>query len=317
MSYRSFNELAERAKSLPDKRRCVVAGAEDEHVLEAVFRARREGIIGDPVLTGRGELIADRVRALGEDPGACVIADVPEGSGKNPAQRAVELIAEGAGDFLVKGRMDTKDLLKPVVDRANNLHSEDSPSSGLMSHLAFFRIPGVDRLVVVTDGGMVVYPDLNQKKGLILNAVGTLRAMGWERPRVAVLCAVEKVNPRMKETVEAAELAEMNRSGEIPDCVVEGPISYDVAMDPGIAAIKGYRSENCGRFDVLVTPNLTTGNLLGKSLLVSAHAELAGIVVGARIPIVVTSRGSSAEEKFHSIALCVVASAGQTPRGGA
>ena len=90
---------------------------------------------------------------------------------------------------------------------------------------------------------------LNQKKGLILNAVGTLRAMGWERPRVAVLCAVEKVNPRMKETVEAAELAEMNRSGEIPDCVVEGPISYDVAMDPRIAAIKGYRSENCGRFE--------------------------------------------------------------------
>lgn len=213
--------------------------------------------------------------------------------------------------------MDTKDLLKPVVDRTNNLHSENSPSGGLMSHLAFFRIPGVDRLVVVTDGGMVLYPDLNQKKGLILNAVGTLRAMGWERPRVAVLCAVEKVNPRMKETVEAAELAEMNRSGEIPDCVVEGPISYDVAMDPGIAAIKGYRSENCGRFDVLVTPDLTTGNLLGKSLLVSAHAELAGIVVGARIPIVVTSRGSSAEEKFHSIALCVVASAGQTPQGGA
>ena len=109
----------------------------------------------------------------------------------------------------------------------------------------------------------------------------------------------------------------MNRSGEIPDCVVEGPISYDVAMDPGIAAIKGYRSENCGRFDVLVTPDMTAGNLLGKSLLVSAHAELAGIVVGAKIPIVVTSRGSSAEEKFHSIALCVVASAGQTPRGGA
>ena len=105
---------------------------------------------------------------------------MPEGSGKNPAQRAVELIAEGAGDFLVKGRMDTKDLLKPVVDRTNNLHSENSPSGGLMSHLAFFRIPGVDRLVVVTDGGMVLYPDLNQKKGLIFNVVGTLRAMGIE-----------------------------------------------------------------------------------------------------------------------------------------
>lgn len=306
MQYRNFNDLAEKARTLPDRRRCVVAGAEDDHVLEAVFAARKEGLIGDPVLTGSAERIAGQVRALGEDPETCLIADVS--GGKNPAQRAVELIAEGAGDFLVKGRLDTKDLLKPVVDRANNLHSQDSPSGGLMSHLAFFQIPGVDRLVVLTDGGMVVYPDLNQKKGLILNAATTLRTMGWDRPKVAVLCAIEKVNPKMRETVEAAELAAMNRRGEIPGCIVEGPISYDVAMDPGIAAIKGYTSENCGRFDVLVAPDMTSGNLLGKSLLVSAHAILAGIVVGARIPIVVTSRGSSAEEKFYSIALCAVAS---------
>ena len=110
-----------------------------------------------------------------------------------------------------------------------------------MSHLAFFRIPGVDRLVVVTDGGMVLYPDLNQKKGLILNAVGTLRAMGWERPRVAMLCVVEKVNPRIKETVEAAELAEMNRNGEIPGCVVEGPISASCGTDAGRGATSQYR----------------------------------------------------------------------------
>lgn len=309
MRYRNFNDLAERAKALPDKRRCVVAGAEDEHVLEAVFAARKAGIIGDPVLTGDAGRIAAQIRALGEAPDRCVITDVP--GGENPAQRAVELIAGGKGDFLVKGRLDTKDLLKPVVNRANHLHSEDSPSGGLMSHLAFFQIPGVDRLVVLTDGGMVVYPDLSQKKGLILNAAATLRSMGWDCPRVAVLCAIEKLNPKIRETVEAAELAEMNRRGEISGCVVEGPISYDVAMDPEIAAIKGYESENCGRFDVLLTPDMTSGNLLGKSLLVSAHAQLAGIVVGAKIPIVVTSRGSSAGEKFHSIALCAVASGGQ------
>ncbi|MDO4786427.1 MAG: phosphate acyltransferase [Fretibacterium sp.] len=307
MEYRNFEVLVERARALPGKRRCVVAGAEDEHVLEAVLAAEKAGIIGPPVLTGNARHVAELVRSLGGAPDRCVLSDVPDG--ENPAQRAVELIASGAGDFLVKGRMDTKDLLKPVVDRANNLHTEDSPSGGLMSHLAFFQIPGVDRLVVVTDGGMVVYPDLNRKKGLILNAVTTLRAMGWERPRVAVLCAIEKLNPKMRETVEAAELTEMNRRGEIDGCIVEGPISYDVAMSPEIAAIKGYESENCGRFDVLLTPDMTAGNLLGKSLLVSAHAQLAGIVVGAKIPVVVTSRGSSAEEKFHSIALCAVASA--------
>ena len=310
MQYRNFDEIAEKARSLPDKRRCVVAGAEDGHVLEAVFEARREGIIGDPVLTGGADRIRALIRSLGESPDGCVLYDVPEGG--NPAQRAVELIASGAGDFLVKGKLDTKDLLKPVVDRANNLHSADSPSGGLMSHLAFFQIPGLDRLIVLTDGGMVVYPDLDQKKGLILNAVTTLRAMGWERPRVAVLCAIEKLNPKMRETVEAAELAAMNRRGEIGGCVVEGPISYDVAMSPEIAAIKGYESENPGRFDVLLAPDMTSGNLLGKSLLVSARAQLAGIVVGARIPIVVTSRGSSAEEKFCSIALCAVASASRS-----
>ena len=301
MSYRSFEDLAERARRSLGKRRGVVAGAEDDHILEAVLEARKEGI-AEPVLTGDATAISAKLKALGQNPDEIHIVDVPSGS--NPAQRAVELIATGEGDFLIKGRLDTKDLLKPVVDRANNLHDPNSPSKGLMSHLAFFEIPGVERLIVITDGGMIVYPDLEQKKGIAVNAVSALRKMGWVEPKVAVLCAIEKLNPKMKETVEAAALTQMNRSGEIADCVVEGPISYDVAMDPEIAAVKGYESANCGRFDVLLTPDMTSGNLLGKSLLVSARARMAGIVVGAKIPIVVTSRGSSAEEKFYSIALC-------------
>ncbi|MDR2176096.1 MAG: phosphate butyryltransferase [Synergistaceae bacterium] len=305
MEYRNFEELVKKAQAAPKLRRGVVAGAEDDHVLEAVFEARAKGI-AFPVLTGDAAKIAERVKALGFDTDDCRIIDVP--GGENPAQRAVEVIAAGEGDFLIKGRLETKDLLKPVVDRRNNLHLERPGVGGLMSHLAFFQIPGERKLISLTDGGMVVYPDLEMKKGIILNAVETLRSMGYETPKVAVLCAVEKLNEKIVETVDAHALAEANRRGEIPGCVVEGPISYDVAARADIAAHKGYKSPHCGNFDVLVTPNLTAGNLLGKSLTISARAEMAGIIVGAKIPVVVTSRASSASEKFHSIALCAVTS---------
>ncbi|MDR1649194.1 MAG: phosphate butyryltransferase [Synergistaceae bacterium] len=305
MEYKNFEDLVKKAQRLPRQRRGVVAGAEDDHVLEAVFEAREKGI-AFPLLAGDAAEIAKRVKALGFDANDCGIVDVPEG--ENPAQRAVEVIAAGEADFLIKGRLETKDLLKPVVDRKNKLHLERGGAKGLMSHLAFFQIPGERKLVSMTDGGMVVYPDLEMKKGIILNAVDTLRSMGYDLPKVAVLCAVEKLNEKMTETVDAHALAEANRRGEIPGCVVEGPISYDVAARADIAKLKGYESPHCGNFDVLVTPNMTAGNLLGKSLTISAHAEMAGIIVGAKIPIVVTSRGSSASEKFHSIALCAVTS---------
>ena len=305
MEYKNFEEVVKRARSIPRPRRGVVAGAEDHHVLEAVFEAAKEGI-AYPVLTGDAARIAEAVKALGHGTDECRIVDVA--AGENPAQRAVEVIAAGEADFLIKGRLETKDLLKPVVDRKNNLHVERPGVKGLMSHLALFQVPNYPKLVAATDGGMVVYPDLEMKKGIIVNAVETFRKMGYEMPRVAVLCAIEKLNEKMQETVEAHELAEMNRRGEIPGCTVEGPISYDVAMSAEIAKIKGYESPNCGKFDILVVPNMTAGNLLGKCLTISARAEMAGIVVGAKIPIVVTSRGSSAEEKFNSIALCAVTS---------
>ena len=299
MEYGSFCDLVRKAQGIPT-RRGIVAGAEDEHVLEAVFTAQGKGIM-IPLLVGDAGRIRILAKSLGFSAGECEILDVP--AGENPAQRAVEAIAAGKADFLIKGLLDTKDLLKPVVDRKNGLHTEDR----LMSHVALLQIPGERKLVAITDGGMVVYPDLEMKKGIILNAVETLRKMGYDNPKVAVLCAVEKLNEKMRETVDAHELAEANRRGELPDCVVAGPISYDVAMRADTAKLKGYgESPHCGDFDVLVTPDMTAGNLLGKSLIVSAGAKMVGIIVGAKIPIVVTSRGSSAEEKFNSIVLCAV-----------
>ena len=305
MEYKNFDELVKKAQAVPRRRRGIVAGAEDAHVLEAVFEAQAKGI-ASPILAGDAQKIETLVKSLGFDLADCRIVDVP--GGENPAQRAVEVIAAGEADFLIKGKLDTKDLLKPVVDRKNNLHADRPNAKGLMSHLAFFQIPGEHKLIAMTDGGMIVYPDLEMKKGIIVNAVETLRKMGYEQPKVAVLCAIEKLNEKMLETVDAHELAEANRRGEIPDCIVEGPISYDVAMRADIARLKGYESPYCGNFDIMVSPNMTAGNLLGKSLTISANAEMAGIIVGAKIPVVVTSRGSSAEEKFNSIALCAVTS---------
>ncbi len=304
MTYRNFKEVADKARSMQCMNRGAVAGAEDLHILKAVLEAKKEGI-AEPVLTGGAEAIKALLLELGQNPEELTIIDVP--GGENPAQRAVELIASGQAEFLIKGRLETKDVLKPVVDRANGLHSDDSPSGGLMSHLAFFEVPGVDRLIVISDGGMVLYPDLQKKKGIIINAVNAMRRVGWDMPKVAALCPVEKVNPKIKETVEADLLVRMNRNGEIAGCIVEGPLSYDVAMDARIAEIKGYVSPNCGKFDLLIAPDITSGNLLGKCLGVSAHAKMAGFVAGARIPIVLASRGSDTEEKFNSIALCALA----------
>ena len=304
MEYQKFDEIVEKAQKEP-LRRGIVAGAEDEHVLAAVFEAKARGI-AFPVLAGDKDLVTSMVRSLGFDLNDCGIVAVP--GGENPAQRAVETITSGGADFLIKGKLDTKDLLKPVVDRKNGLHMENRNVKGLMSHLAFFQIPGERKLISVTDGGMIVSPDLETKKGIIVNAVETFGKLGYANPKVAVLCAVEKFNEKMPETVDARDLVEANKRGEISGCLVEGPISYDVAMRADIAALKDYDSPNCGNFDVLVVPDITAGNLLGKALIVNAGAKMAGIIVGARIPVVVTSRGASAEEKFNSIALCAVAS---------
>jgi phosphate butyryltransferase len=311
VEYKNFGEIVEKAQNIP-QRRGIVAGAEDEHVLQAVFEAKARGI-AFPLLAGDRAKILSSIKSLGFDAGDCEIVDAPDG--ESPAQRAVEVIVEGRADFLIKGRLDTKDLLKPVVDRKNGLHLDRPGTKGLMSHLAFFQVPGERKLISVTDGGMVVTPDVDMKKDIIVNAVETFKKMGYENPKVAVLCAVEKLNEKMRETVDAHQLSEASARGEMgtepdgrPSCVVVGPISYDIAMRAEIAELKGYKNPHCGNFDVLVVPDMTAGNLLGKSLIISAGAQMAGIVVGAKIPIVVTSRGATAEEKFNSIALCAVTS---------
>ena len=229
------------------------------------------------------------------------IANEPDSS--KAAYKAVELVRENKADFLMKGKIDTAGILKAVVDKERGLGQ-----GRLMSHVAIVEVPTYHKLLVATDGGMVMYPTLDQKKEIINNAVETLLKLGYERPKVGVLAAVEKVNPKMPETVDGDKLKEMNINGEIKNCIVEGPISYDLAIYEEAAKIKGYESQVAGDVDVLVVPDITTGNVLGKALIYSAKGKMAGIVVGAKVPIILTSRGSSAEEKFLSLALAAATS---------
>ena len=288
---KNFEELLESLKNRPERRRMVVAAANDAHTLEAVFRAERDGII-TPILVGDKNTIRSVAKELSHTVTREAIYDCADDQAAS--ELAVQLIR--------KGKTDTKVVLKAVVNKEYGLGLGRT-----MSHFTILQLPGYHKLIAVVDGGMVPYPTLEQKKDIICNTVQTMRALGCECPKVGVLACVEKVNPKMPETVEARELREMNRRGEITDCIVEGPISYDCAMSREIADFKGFESPVAGDPDILVAPNIHAGNIMGKIFTVSCGAKMAGFVVGASCPIVVTSRGSSAEEKYLSIAVSAAA----------
>ena len=295
MVYHSFDQILDKVRENPVKRKVAVAGANDKHVLEAIMEAQRMGIV-TPVLIGNPAEIAKQLKEMGccSEGYEIVGADSPAECGET----AVELIKEQKADFIMKGMIETKDLLKPLVKKENGLHLGRT-----MTHVALDEIPGMSRLTVLTDGGMIPYPTLEEKKDIIINAVEMLRSLGYEKPSVAVLCAVEKVNPKMPETTDAEALVAMNREGMIKNCHVVGPISYDIAMSAVIAEEKEYECPYCGQFDILLAPSMVAGNLLNKSLTVSAGAMMAGVIMGAKVPVVLTSRGSTAMEKLASLAL--------------
>lgn len=299
MVLRSFDELVEKVKNFPEPKRVIVAAAGDEHTLEAVAHAQKEGII-QPVLVGDKKIILELTDRLGISISEEDIYDVP-----NPdeaASKAVALIREGKGDFIMKGKLETAQILRPVVNKETGLGT-----GKVMSHFVINELPHYHKLLASSDGGMVPYPSLMQKKEIIENAVSVLVNLGYECPKVAAITAVEKVNQKMPETIEADQLAKMNQTGEISNCIVAGPLSLDIALDKQAADIKGYESPVAGDADMLLVPNIHAGNILGKSIVTIAGGKMAGFIVGAKVPIILTSRGSSAEEKYLSIVLAACA----------
>lgn len=301
MSFRTFEDLI-RFHAKSDKTRRVAVANPDMHTLEAVKMAAKDGMV-EPVLTGEEGKIREMLsRVWGSDDAEKVeVANAPD-----PAAAcvlAVDMVRSGRADFLMKGYVDTSVFLKAVVQKEGGLGC-----GRLMSHIAMFEVPGMERLLTVVDGGMIPYPGLDEKKCIIENTTAALRRMGYFCPKVGILTCVEKVNEKMKETVEAAQLKRMNQEGEIGGCLVEGPISYDCAVSKEISRLKGFDSPVAGEADVLIVQDIHMGNALGKMLTCTCKARMAGFVAGAACPVVLSSRGASAEEKYLSILVAAAAS---------
>lgn len=297
---RNFEDMMAFMKNASEKKTVVVAAADDEHTLEGLHSTMKAGLI-KAVLVGNRDRINEIIKTQGFEIDAPIIDAEDE---QKAAEKAVFLIREGKGDFLMKGKLQTATLLKEVVNKENGLNL-----GNVMSHVGLFEIPTYHKLVAITDGGMVLNPDLGQKKSIIENAVKALKGVGIDTPKVAVMAGAEVVNPKALESVDADALKKMYLAGEITDCIVEGPISYDLAMSREAAATKGYESPVAGDADIMLMPNMAAGNLVAKSLTVSGNTKMAGIVMGAKVPIVLVSRGASSEEKFLSLLFAAAVSA--------
>ncbi|MGG1573704.1 phosphate butyryltransferase [Fictibacillus sp. NRS-1165] len=285
------------SNSTDSKKVVAVAAAEDEEVILSVKQAYEKGIASF-ILAGNKEKIQFLLRQHelkeGED------LQIVEANPENTAMEAVKAVSGGQADILMKGHIPTADLLKAVLHKENGLRT-----GKVLSHVAAFEVPGFDRLIFLTDSGMNIVPDLQQKAQIIENAVQVARGIGVAMPKVAVLAAVESVNPNMQATLDASALAMMNRRGQIKGCIVDGPLALDNAISVKAAEHKGISGEVAGQADVLVVPAIETGNALYKSLIYFANAKVGAVVAGARAPIVLTSRADTAESKLYSIALAV------------
>lgn len=297
MVIKDFAQLREMVGTAK-KRTVAVAAAHDEHTLEAVFKANEDGIL-DYVLVGDRsrikEIAAKENHRLSEDR----IIDC--GGEAEAAAEAIRLIREDQADFLLKGMMQTSSILKAVVNKETGIGT-----GNVISHVAFLDIPHYHKVVGVTDGGMILHPDFEQKKAIVRNAVQLFRDFGYERPKVAALCSVEVVNPKQQETVDASQLKELALKGEFGSCDLEGPISIDLAINPESVAIKKYESPVGGDADILMTPDINTGNIMVKALTSLADAKMAGCVVGAKCPIALNSRSASFEEKYNALLVCAL-----------
>ncbi|MBQ7492290.1 MAG: phosphate butyryltransferase [Clostridia bacterium] len=292
---KDFKALRELVRSGAPKT-VAVACAHDAHTLEAVLHAAAEGILRY-VLVGHRDEIVSIGRELGHEIAAGTIIDAD--TDEEAARIAVELIREGKADFLQKGYMQTATILKAVVNKETGIGT-----GGIISHTAIIEIPGYHKLLGVADGGMIPHPDLEQKKGILRNATEAFRALDYERPLVAAVCAAETVSPKIQETVDAAALKEAALAGAFGSCYVEGPISLDLALDKASCEIKKYDSPVSGDTDILLVPSMAVGNIFVKGLLLYGGARMVGVVTGAKCPIALNSRSASFEEKYYSLIAC-------------
>lgn len=280
-------------------KKVAVANAQDDAVLEAV-RAAKDKNIADAILVGDEDKIKEIAASKNINISDFEIIDVKDMI--EAARVAVSLVHDGKADMYMKGLIDTKDFLKSVLDKEVGLRTGKP-----LSHVAVFEVEGYDRLLFLSDVAFIPYPTLEDKAGIIKNTVEVAHACGLECPKVAPVAAVEVVNPKMPATVEAAELAKMNEEGQITGCIVDGPLSLDLAIDPEAARHKGATGRKIvGDADVILFPDIHAGNLVYKCLVHTANVKNGCILTGTKAPVILTSRSDEFETKVNSIALAAI-----------
>lgn len=295
---KSFDEIISKVKECGMKK-VAVSVAQDDAVLEAVKEAKKRGI-ADAVLVGDEAKIREIATGIDMDLEGFEIINVPDPI--EASLTAVKLAHDGKVDMYMKGLIDTKNFLKSVLDKEVGLRT-----GGALSHVAVFEIEGIDRLLFLTDVAFMTYPTLEDKVNIIKNTIPVANACGVECPKVAPLAAVEVVNPKMPVTVEAAQLAEMCEKGEITGCIVDGPLSLDLAIDPEAAKHKGATDRKIqGDADILLLPDIHAGNILYKGIVHMTKMKNGCILTGTKVPVILTSRSDSFETKVNSMALAAV-----------
>jgi len=294
MLLKSLNDIVELAKA-KEKRRLAVAAAADRPVLEAVKNAHEAGII-IPILVGNRVEIEKISKEIKFD-----LTNIEIYEEDDPAKasvKAVALIKEGKAEILMKGLVSTAPLLKAVLDKDNGLRK-----GATLSHFALIESPYYHKLIGVTDAAMNIAPEFNEKVDIVTNAVEVFHRLGNKNPKVAIIGPLEIVNPKIESTSHAAMLTVMNSRGQIKGCIIDGPFAIDNAVSKEAAEHKGIHSEVAGDADILVTPELNSGNVLYKTLMFLGGCTSAAVIMGAKVPIVLTSRADTDKSKMMSIAL--------------
>jgi phosphate butyryltransferase len=295
LKIKTLEELRQHAIEIGPKKISVANPAEDE-IFHALIEAYRQKIIIG-YLVGNPDVIVPLAKKFQIDLKDFKI--VPAMSEEAAAATAIKLVRDKEADFLMKGTVSSATYLKAVLDKETGLRKPDH----LLSHVAIFEIPEFSRLLLITDVAVNIKPDVDEKAKIIDNAVKVAHVLGLEKPKVACVAAIEKVNPKLQSTVDAAELAKMAKAGRFPNAFVEGPFGFDNAIDSYSAEIKGITGDVAGKADILLTPDMDSGNMVYKTLTILAKSLVASILVGTTAPVILTSRADSAHSKLLSLAL--------------
>ena len=294
----NFKDLYQKAKEMSNKT-VAIAAAHSYSALEAAVMIKKENI-ADSLLIGDKSYILDLLRQ-----NAPAFIDVFEiidtGSDmKLAAYEAVKAVRTGKADILLKGGCDTATLIKAVLDKENGLRTGE-----ILSDVLVYEDP--ERLILMSDGGINIYPTMEEKVSIIKNSLKVAHGLECKIPRVAILAAVEVVNKKMQSTIDAAKITQMYKQKQFSDCIIDGPLAFDLAVSEEAAKIKGIKSEVTGKADILIVPNIESGNIFGKCLTYYCEYKVAHLVMGATAPILITSRADSTEIKMLSIALGMLA----------